>query len=105
MTRQRPWRLRTHLPDLIEAKRAARAARAGGARGVGSGAAASRLAGHVLRDMPPPAGAVVSGFWPMGQEIDIRPLLQALHAMRPSDRAAGNAEAWQPTDFSVLASG
>lgn len=38
------------------------------------------LAGHVLAEAPPPAGAVVAGFWPMGQEIDIRPLLQALEA-------------------------
>jgi 5-formyltetrahydrofolate cyclo-ligase len=33
----------------------------------------------VLDAMPPPSGAVVSGFWPMGEEIDIRPLLHALH--------------------------
>jgi 5-formyltetrahydrofolate cyclo-ligase len=33
----------------------------------------------VLEGMPPAPGAVVSGFWPMGQEIDIRPLLHALH--------------------------
>ena len=26
----------------------------------------------VLGGMPPPAGAVVAGFWPMGQEIDLR---------------------------------
>lgn len=26
------------------------------------------------------AGAVVSGFWPMGEEIDVRPLLAQLHA-------------------------
>jgi 5-formyltetrahydrofolate cyclo-ligase len=42
----------------------------------GRGAA---VAEHVLREAPPPAGAVVSGFWPMGKEIDIRPLLLALH--------------------------
>ena len=40
----------------------------------------ARLAAHVLRDRPPPPGAVVAGFWPMGSEIDIRPLLEALHA-------------------------
>jgi 5-formyltetrahydrofolate cyclo-ligase len=34
----------------------------------------------VLADCPPPPGAVVAGFWPMGTEIDIRPLLQALEA-------------------------
>jgi 5-formyltetrahydrofolate cyclo-ligase len=39
------------------------------------------LAAHVLREMPPPAGAVVSGFWPIGHEIDIRPLLFALHEL------------------------
>ncbi len=38
------------------------------------------LAVHVLREMPPPPGAVVAGFWPMGSEIDIRPLLEALDA-------------------------
>lgn len=36
------------------------------------------LARQVLRESPPPAGAVVGGFWPMGREIDIRPLLLAL---------------------------
>jgi 5-formyltetrahydrofolate cyclo-ligase len=37
------------------------------------------LGEHVLREVAMPAGAVVSGFWPMGREIDIRPLLMALH--------------------------
>lgn len=40
----------------------------------------ARLADHVLRDCPPPSGAIVAGFWPMGPEIDIRPLLRTLHA-------------------------
>jgi 5-formyltetrahydrofolate cyclo-ligase len=39
----------------------------------------ARLAEHVLRDCAPPPGAIVSGFWPMGEEIDIRPLLHALY--------------------------
>jgi 5-formyltetrahydrofolate cyclo-ligase len=30
--------------------------------------------------LAPPPGAVVAGFWPMRGEIDLRPLLQALHA-------------------------
>jgi 5-formyltetrahydrofolate cyclo-ligase len=34
----------------------------------------------VLRDLLPPAGAVVAGYWPLPGEIDIRPLLRALHA-------------------------
>lgn len=29
--------------------------------------------------VPVPAAAAVSGFWPMGEEIDIRPLMLALH--------------------------
>jgi 5-formyltetrahydrofolate cyclo-ligase len=37
------------------------------------------LARHLLADFPPQAGAVVSGFWPMDGEIDIRPLLEILH--------------------------
>jgi 5-formyltetrahydrofolate cyclo-ligase len=36
------------------------------------------LAEHVLRDMPPLPGAVVAGTWPLGDEIDVRPLLVAL---------------------------
>jgi 5-formyltetrahydrofolate cyclo-ligase len=39
----------------------------------------TRLAQHVLAQMPPPDGAVVSGFWPLDGEIDIRPLLMALY--------------------------
>ncbi len=38
------------------------------------------LARHVLRELPPPPGAAVSGFWPLPGEIDIRPLLEALFA-------------------------
>ncbi len=34
----------------------------------------------VLRECPPRPGAVVSGFWPIGTELDLRPLLRALHA-------------------------
>ena len=42
-------------------------------------AAGLALTQHVLRERPPPPGAVVSGFWPIGREIDIRRLLLALH--------------------------
>jgi 5-formyltetrahydrofolate cyclo-ligase len=67
-------------PDLIAAKRAARA-RALAARVGCDPALGAALAEHVLADLPPPAGAAVSGFWPMAGEIDIRPLLTALHAL------------------------
>ena len=96
------------MPDLNEAKRAAReralAARVGWDPAVGA-----KLAGHVLREMPPPAGAVVSGFWPMGQEIDIRPLLYALHdcghpIVLPETPKRGNPlifRSWRPGDVLV----
>ena len=41
-------------------------------------ALAEALTEHVLRDLPPPPGAAVSGYFPIGTEIDIRPLLDAL---------------------------
>ncbi len=66
-------------PDLPAAKTALRirmrALRVGCDRAGGA-----QLACHVLRGMPPPAGAIVAGYWPMGDEIDIRPLLGTLHA-------------------------
>ena len=56
-----------------DARRAALAARAGQDPALGA-----RLAGHLLDALPPRAGAVVSGFWPLDGEIDLRPLLHAL---------------------------
>jgi 5-formyltetrahydrofolate cyclo-ligase len=35
----------------------------------------------VLAECPPPVGAVVSGYWPIGTEIDVRPLLIALDGL------------------------
>ena len=70
------------FPDLDAAKRAARAhalavrAAIDPARLAAAGAA---LAGHVLRDCKPPQGAVVAGVWPLEGEVDLRPLLRALH--------------------------
>ena len=43
--------------------------------------AAAALADQVLTQCRPPPGATIAGFWPMGDEIDIRPLLHALHAL------------------------
>ena len=91
------------FPDLIEAKRAVRE-RALAARTAWDPAVGGALGEHVLREMPPPAGAVVSGFWPMGQEIDIRPLLHALHTrghpiVLPETPKRGNPlifRLWQP---------
>jgi 5-formyltetrahydrofolate cyclo-ligase len=71
--------------------------------------AGQALAGHVLRDFPPPPGAVVSGFWPIGDEIDIRPLLGALHdrghrvtlPVTPRRGEALTFRGWQPGDVLV----
>ena len=64
--------------SLDDAKRALRAAALRARAGHDALACGRALAGHVLDRMPPAAGAVVSGFWPLGEEIDIRPLLEAL---------------------------
>ncbi len=66
-------------PDLLSAKKVLRA-RMLALRDGCDPAQGAALTAHVLRAMPPPAGAVVAGFWPVGREIDIRPLLEALHA-------------------------
>jgi 5-formyltetrahydrofolate cyclo-ligase len=36
------------------------------------------LGRHLLREFPPPPGAVVAGFWPLPGEIDLLPLLHSL---------------------------
>lgn len=63
------------------ARRAALARRQAAAEAVaGDPGFAERFAALVLEQAPPPRGALVAGFWPMGAEIDIRPLLRALEA-------------------------
>ena len=90
------------LADLkAEARRAALARRA--TLDPALGAALVRV---VLDGMPPPAGAVVAGFWPMGQEIDLRPLLHALHErghtlalpVTPPRGAPLSFRRWRPGD-------
>ncbi|MCO6414837.1 5-formyltetrahydrofolate cyclo-ligase [Siccirubricoccus sp. KC 17139] len=58
-----------------EARRAALERRAGHDPALGAA-----LVPHVLAAGAIPEGAVVAGFWPMGSEIDPRPLMQALAA-------------------------
>jgi 5-formyltetrahydrofolate cyclo-ligase len=66
------------LAEPDDAKRALRAA-AVRARAACDPAWGAALAAHVLAECPPPPAAVVAGFWPLDGEIDIRPLLIALH--------------------------
>lgn len=58
-----------------EARRVALARRKGADPAGAHGAA---LARHLLAHCPPPPEAVVAGYWPMGDEMDVRPLLDAL---------------------------
>lgn len=58
-----------------EARKRALAAREGCDPALGA-----ELARHVLEGGLIAPGARVAGFWPMGPEIDLRPLLHALHA-------------------------
>lgn len=63
---------------IDEAKKVLRARAIAVRAGHDPQACGTALATHVLRDMPPPEGVIVSGFWPLGDEIDVRPLLLAL---------------------------
>jgi 5-formyltetrahydrofolate cyclo-ligase len=67
------------MHDLEAAKRAARRDALRRRRGLDPAVAGLELASHVLREFSWPIDMVVSGFWPIGQEIDIRPLLTLLH--------------------------
>ena len=67
------------------------------------------LGQHLLRDFPPPAGAVVAGFWPLVGEIDICPLLHALSQrghkivlpVTPRRGTALTFRLWRPGDALV----
>jgi 5-formyltetrahydrofolate cyclo-ligase len=94
--------------DLSDAKRAARA-QALRVRETCDPAWGTALGEHLLRAMPPPEGATVSGFWPMPGEIDIRPLLHALIArgnpvVLPITPKRGNSlsfRLWRPDDVMI----
>lgn len=67
------------MDDIEAAKKAARQSALARRRALDPGVAGLALASHVLREYQWPADAVVAGFWPIGQEIDVRPLLTLLH--------------------------
>ncbi len=67
------------ISDLAAAKQQARAAALAARAGSHPADAGERLAAHVLAGFVLPRGTPVAGFWPMPDEIDIRPLLTALH--------------------------
>ncbi len=67
-----------HISSDLNALKAAARAQALAVRAGCDPAMGAQLCAHVLQDAPPAPGAVVSGFWPLPGEIDIRPLLHAL---------------------------
>jgi 5-formyltetrahydrofolate cyclo-ligase len=95
--------------ELDAAKRASREVALASRHGKDPAAAGRALAAHVLRDCPPAPDAIVSGFWPLGEEIDLRPLLHALHErghaivlpVTPRRGEALTFRSWQPGDALV----
>jgi len=70
---------RDPVAGLDAAKRALRARMLAARGGWDPAASGAAVTAQVLRSGLPPPGAVVSGFWPIRDELDIRPLLLALH--------------------------
>lgn len=97
------------LNQLVDEKRAARAVALERRQGLDPGLGHA-LGVRLLAEMAPPAGSVVAGFWPMGAEIDIRPLLAVLHGrghavVLPETPARGNPlifRLWEP-DMTMVA--
>ena len=97
------------MTDLKAAKQAARQSAIALRQGLDPAACGAALADHVLSDCPPPDGAVISGFWPIGQEIDVRVLLRRLHdrghpLLLPVTPMRGQAltfRRWRPGDVMV----
>ena len=94
-------------PELADAKQAMRRRMLAAREAWDPVAAGLALTQYVLREAkPPPPGAIVSGFWPIGKEIDIRPLLLALHERGhpialPVTPKRGNPltfRLWRPSD-------
>ncbi|MCG7360952.1 5-formyltetrahydrofolate cyclo-ligase [Roseomonas sp. ACRSG] len=75
-----PQAFQSDPPALAAEKAALRRAALAARAALRVPGAAEALAQVVLRECPPPRRALVAGFWPMGDEIDIRPLLHRLEA-------------------------
>lgn len=71
----------TPLPAIKrEARATAVATRAALVARIDAAAAASAIASHILTTFDPGPGLVVSAFWPVRDELDLRALLHTLHA-------------------------
>lgn len=99
---------------IVQAKRdlrvAAEVRRKAAAEAAGASAGANAVA-HFLAAITPPEACVISGYWPMRDEFDVRPLLTALHERGhpialPVVLGRGRAlefRAWKPGDDLVAA--
>jgi len=71
------------MSDIAEEKRVLRVRAAEKRRAAhahdASGEASIQLRDRALAELPIAAGAVVGGYWPMGTEMNVHPLLVALH--------------------------
>lgn len=87
--------------DIYNAKMSARAqARLRRGRALaGSGNAAERLRDRFLTDIPLPPDPVVGGYWPIGTEVDVRPLLHAVRERGWSCALPVVGERNQPLQF------
>jgi 5-formyltetrahydrofolate cyclo-ligase len=70
-------------PDLLEAKRTLRRMAAERRRAIlertDRTAAAEAATRHLLAEIDPEPGIPISGYWPLEEEFDTRPLLERLH--------------------------
>jgi len=72
-------------PTIRDEKTAARATamarRTATTARVDTAAAATGVKDQLLRTFAPPPGTILSAFWAIGDELDLRPLLHAAHAL------------------------
>lgn len=90
---------------VMDAAKAALRREAMARRASADPALGARITAHILAEAPPPPGAVVAGFWPMGSEPDIRPLLEALHARGHAIALPVTPPRGQPLQFRAWAPG
>ncbi|MFN9092458.1 MAG: 5-formyltetrahydrofolate cyclo-ligase [Alphaproteobacteria bacterium] len=83
------------------ARKLARARRAG----LANAAAPALLEDAVLAQYAPPPGAIIAGYWPMGEEMDPRPLMLALAARGHALALPVTPPCGQPLTFRAWAPG
>ena len=90
---------------LQAAKAAARTAARVKRAGLANATAPVRLAEDLLAGFAPPPGAIIAGYWPMGEEMDPRPLMLALAARGHALALPVTPPCGQPLTFRAWAPG